>query len=107
MLLIIWMVLIFVLSVIPVSGPETDMPLDKVEHFIAYGLTAILFYRYLRPKTMRAKAGVESIASASVYGAVIEVVQYFLPYRSFSLGDIAANTIGALVFCMIYIMWKG
>ena len=107
MFLIIWMSLIFVLSVISVSGPKTDMPVDKVAHFIIYGMTAIFFYRYLRPKTMKAKAGVESVAIASVYGAAMEVVQYFLPYRSFSLGDMAANTIGALAFCLIYIIWKG
>lgn len=107
MFLIIWLIIIFVLSVIPVPGPKTAMPVDKVEHFIIYGLTAVFFYRYLRPKTIKAKAGFESVAIASAYGAAIEVVQYFLPYRSFSLGDIAANTLGALAFCMIYIMWKG
>jgi VanZ family protein len=106
MFLIVWMVLIFILSVIPVSGPETDMPVDKVEHFIIYGVTAVFFYRYLRPKTIKAKAGFESVLIAAAYGAAIEVVQYFLPYRSFSMADMAANTLGAVVFCMIYIMWK-
>ena len=107
MLLILWLVLVFTLSVIPVSGPKTDMPVDKVVHFIMYGLTAVFFFRYLRPKTGKAKAGFESVAIASAYGAAIEVVQYFLPYRSFSLGDMAANTLGAFAFCIIYIMWKG
>ena len=32
----------------------------------------------------------------------MEVVQYFLPYRSFSFGDMAANTAGALCGVLLY-----
>ena len=107
MFLIIWLILILFFSVIPVSQPKFEMPVDKFEHGIIYGLTAVFFYRYSRPKTTRIKAGVKAVFSASAYGAAIEFIQYFLPYRSFSLADMAVNTFGAFAFCMIYAKWRG
>lgn len=107
MFLSIWLILILILSVIPVSQPKIDMPADKFEHSLVYGLTAIFFYRYFRPKTTRTKAGAEAVFFASAYGAAIEVIQYFVPYRSFSLADMAANIFGAFAFCIIYAKWRG
>jgi VanZ family protein len=36
----------------------------------------------------------------------MEIIQAFLPYRDFSLGDILANTAGALEFIVIYLFFK-
>jgi len=33
---------------------------------------------------------------------LFEFVQMFLPYRSFSLTDIGANTLGAIIFATAY-----
>ncbi|ELZ94776.1 VanZ like family protein [Haloferax mucosum ATCC BAA-1512] len=38
-----------------------------------------------------------AIAGASVYGIGIEVVQAGLPYRAFSVADMGANVLGAVV----------
>jgi VanZ family protein len=98
----IWFFTVLVLSVIPVSGPEIDLPLDKIVHFVLYGLTSILLFRHFIRKTDSRSAFYKAIALASIYGAAMEVVQYFLPYRSFSLGDMAANAAGAFLACLTY-----
>ena len=86
----------------PVSGPKTDLPADKIVHFMLYGLTSIFLFRYLIRRTTVRGVFYKAVAIASIYGAAMEVVQYFLPYRSFSLGDMAANAAGAFFACLIY-----
>ncbi len=49
---------------------------------------------------------VASVIFASFYGFLMECVQYFLPYRSFSLSDEVANTSGAVVFGIIILLSK-
>ena len=100
--LVIWSFLVLAVSVMPVSGPKTDLPVDKIAHFTLYGLTSILLFRYFISKTSSGNAFLKAVAVASIYGAAMEVVQYFLPYRSFSLGDMAANAAGAFLACLIY-----
>lgn len=105
MVLTLWLVVLLVLSFLPVSGPETDLPADKAGHFIAYGITAVLFYRYFMARVGTARVLVFSAGSASLYGALIEVFQGLTPYRQFSFGDMAANTAGAVVFSLAYAAW--
>ncbi|MEW6109928.1 MAG: VanZ family protein [Nitrospirota bacterium] len=107
MLLIIWLILTLVLSLLPVSGPQTDMPLDKVVHFVFYGIGAILFYRYFAIRISNIRAVYLSVIIASAYGVFMEILQHFMPYRSFSFGDMAANASGALIFCIFYTKWRG
>jgi VanZ family protein len=100
--LVLWFFIVLVLSVIPASGPKTDLPADKIAHFVLYGFSAILLFRYLIRKTDSRSAFYKAVAFATIYGAAMEVVQYFLPYRSFSLGDMAANAAGAFLACLAY-----
>jgi len=105
-LLGLWFLLILFLSVMPVSGPKTDLPADKIAHFVMYGLTSIFVFRVIANNTKIKRAFYLSVAVAATYGAAMEVVQYFLPYRSFSFGDMAANTGGAFLACILYMQWK-
>jgi VanZ family protein len=98
----IWFFLVLVVSVLPASGPKTGFQLDKIAHFVLYGVTSVLLFRYLARKTNSRNAFYKAVALASIYGAAMEVMQYFLPYRSFSIGDMAANTAGAFLVCLIY-----
>ena len=104
--LILWFGFILIVSVMPVSGPKTDLPADKIVHFVFYGMTSILLYRHFIKKAPFNMAFYTSVALASIYGAALEVVQHFLPHRSFSLGDMAANTLGAFAGCLLYMKWK-
>jgi VanZ family protein len=106
-LLTVWFSLILIISVVPVSEVvDTGLPDDKIAHFVLYGLTAIVLFRYFAQKTTGKKAFYMSVAIAALYGAAMEVLQYFLPYRSFSAGDMAANTAGAFLACVLYVKGK-
>ncbi len=107
LLLTVWFSLIFIASVMPVAGIDTGLPEeDKIAHLIMYGLTAILLFRFFERKKTLNGACYMSVVIAALYGAAMEVVQYFLPYRSFSVGDMTANTIGAFLACVLYVKGK-
>lgn len=102
LLLLLWLLIVLILSIIPV--PETDVgpkDLDKVVHFVIYGITALLFWRFLHNMEGCGMIGLISVAFASLYGILIEIIQSLLPYRSFSVGDIVSNTLGAIAFVIL------
>ena len=105
---ILWFALVLIGSVIPVSGPNTDLPADadKVVHFVMYGISSVLLFRIFVKKTSIKRAFYLSVALAALYGATLEIVQYFLPYRSFSFGDMVANTVGAFSGSLLYMHGK-
>jgi VanZ family protein len=102
MVLALWLLFLLIVSLIPVPGPKTDLPADKLEHFMAYGITAVLVMRHVISKGRKARLIISSIFMASLYGALIEVLQGLTPHRQPSLGDVLANTAGAVVFSLAY-----
>lgn len=105
--LILWFLCILVVSVIPVSTPQTDFSQgDKLAHVLMYGLTSVFVYRTYSLRTAARGVFFLSVAVSSLYGAAMEGIQYFLPYRSFSAGDIIANTAGAFLGSVLYIKGK-
>lgn len=102
MTLALWLLFLLVVSLIPMPGPKTHLPADKLEHFIAHGITAVLVIRHLIARGRKGRLVVSSILIASFYGALLEVLQGLTPYRQPSLGDALANTAGAVVFSMVY-----
>ena len=69
---------------------------DKLTHYFAFLVWAVL-YRY------SLKAGYWNIFFGSIFlGAFIEIVQYFLPYRSGEYGDFVADLFGALCGMFLY-----
>lgn len=70
---------------------------DKLNHILAFGVLAWLAEtsypgRSLAPYRWAALLG---------YGLLIEVVQGFLPFRDFSLADLAADAAGILLYTLI------
>ena len=53
-------------------------------------------FRYLR----------RSSALIFLYSMVLEVVQFYLPYRTFNWWDIAANGVGILSFVVVWVVRK-
>lgn len=83
--------LLLVMSVIPIRA-EAPRHADKLVHFCEYLLLAWLLlrsFRAERPSRLRAWLW------ATAYGALIELIQAFLPWRSAELADALANAIGA------------
>jgi VanZ family protein len=85
-----------------VKGPQIGLPIDKIIHFVLYGIAAMLFFRVFRSKISLPKSAVLSISLASMYGLAMEILQYALPWRKFSLFDEVANIIGASLFGILY-----
>ncbi len=63
-------------------------------HIIGYWLLTLLV-AWLRPSRCRDRAWFAA-GIAFAYGAILELLQLFVPGRAFSLGDILANLCGVL-----------
>ena len=67
---------------------------DKVSHALAF-LSLSFLADYAFPNS---HFSLRKIIAVLSYGVLIECIQYFLPYREFSLLDMAGNTVGLLVY---------
>ena len=107
--LILYCLLIYIQSANP--SPE-ELPtfkfMDKLLHFVAYGVMGILFYRAyqtLRIRNQRQWLVVLSILSASLYGVSDEIHQYFVPARHAAFSDVIADILGAVCGVWLYHVW--
>ncbi len=67
---------------------------DKAEHgFAFYALALLADFSFPQKGFGRAK-----VLSLLSYGLAIEIIQYFLPYRSFSLLDLSADAVGLVIY---------
>lgn len=73
--------------------PSTSISVgnDKVGHFIAYGTLMITVGLVTLPKRKHFRNG---IVFAICYGMLMEIGQYFVPGRTFSMYDMVANVAG-------------
>ncbi|UCE40715.1 MAG: VanZ family protein [Candidatus Aminicenantes bacterium] len=77
---------------------------DFVIHFFAFAILVILlgigYIKANKPKFWWAKA-----AAASLFvGVLVEVIQLFLPYRSFSTGDLGVDIIGIIAALVPFVV---
>ncbi|KTG26707.1 VanZ family protein [Haloferax profundi] len=93
---------VLVASVIPTppggltpNGPLGLVGLDKWVHGVGYAVLGFGLAHASRAR--RATAIGHVVVVAGAYGAGIELVQALLPYRSFSIADMGANVLGAVV----------
>ncbi len=72
---------------------------DKIVHFIMYFSLAFVLGRdlYSVRQSLSASWWTVTVLLPSLFGVLMEAVQFFLPYRSASLFDMAANISGAAV----------
>lgn len=107
--LITYCALIYIQSAYP--SPEklpSFILMDKMLHFVAYGIMGILFYRAyqtLRIKNNRQILFLLSVVSASLYGISDEIHQYFVPARNADILDVIADTFGAVCVVYLYQWW--
>ncbi len=92
---------------LPDLGPWfSQINFDKIIHTGVFGLLAYLFMRPIGKSAMQQKIKAQyflKIAlSACIWGITTELVQkYFIPGRSFSLLDWAADSVGGLVALLL------
>jgi VanZ family protein len=96
-----YMALIFFLS----DQKSINMPdyanIDKLLHLLAYMPLAFLFYMALSKYAIRRFVFILAFFLASFYGATDEFHQSFVEGRISSFGDLAADSIGALLGCIV------
>jgi VanZ family protein len=101
-----WLVFCTVLFCMPGNAlPETrfiDVPFfDKWVHI---GLFAILNFLFLKAYVPNGRISLVAwLLALVIYGTLIEFVQrYLIPFRSFDLVDIVADTVGALLGLLLF-----
>ena len=86
---------ILVLSTIRVSAPANTINNDKLGHALAFFcLYGLLDFAWQK----KAILAWQKYLSLFAYGILIECIQYFLPWRDFSLADMLANGLGLLAY---------
>ena len=93
-----YMTLIFVLSSFSLKVPAMKTGMDKLVHFVEYGILSFFFFYAFSNTTglPRHKIEIVAVLCTVLYGISDEIHQYFVPNRCFDLMDILANTIGAM-----------
>ena len=100
-----WALLIFLLSSIPGKDLEFIPPIwgwDKLAHMTVYGILGVLVFRSLG---YRKRAFGLVIILCVAYGLLDEFHQVFVPGRTPSLADLAADTIGSTAGLLLF-RWR-
>jgi VanZ family protein len=96
--------LILLVGSIPQGPPGAQRLNDKLLHFIGFGCAAWLWcraFRYLAPETPARTAAVRGGLLSTALGALLELWQALLPYRSAELLDWVADALGALLVALL------
>lgn len=88
------LVAISYLATTSVSVPVVGRVNDKIEHAFAF-FTLALLVDFSWPES---GFGPAKILFLLGYGLAIEITQYFLPYRTFSLFDLGADAVGLFLY---------
>ncbi len=83
--------LFFVAATLPVGDVSGAHGFDKVLHFVGFFYLMVFFLRGYRENTWY-----KMLVLTILIGLLVEIVQAFLPYRSFSLYDFLADFLGAV-----------
>jgi VanZ family protein len=82
---------------VPANRLPAQLPNDKLLHFVSYAVLAL-------PVAAVASTWAQNAAGAVILlstGLAIEIVQHFVPGRSFCMRDMAANAAGVLIGTLI------
>ena len=82
---------------IPTGLAKTGLINDKVAHASTFFVLAFLYSH-----TLGYKYGLQVILLLTAFGLMIELIQYFLPWRSFSWLDWLADIVGIIGYDVIH-----
>jgi VanZ family protein len=92
-----YMGLIFYLSSKTLLLPKMLRNTDKIIHAFVYFILAVLLYFSFLKSGVRRYLFLVSLVFAVIYGIGDEVHQYYVPGRIASIGDVIADSFGALL----------
>ncbi len=90
-----------VIAILHLATTQRNYPViedvnDKVSHVLAFAALALLA-DFSFPRN---RFGFAKVASLLAFGLLIEVVQYFLPYRESSVFDWIADAVGVGIYVL-------
>lgn len=100
---IVWLLVVAVLSLIPVPK-GVDMVSDKTIHFFFYIITSMIVYLSISNGSFIRSLSI-TVISVLFYGIFLEILQSLVPYRTFSIDDIIANTLGIMTYTVCYVVY--
>jgi VanZ family protein len=107
LILAIWIAGITILSIIPYSKNEVPFyQLTKsgmVLHFAGYFVASALFYWVFRKDTLSSILFL--FLSIFLFSVFLEIIQLYLPDRTFNPMDIVANGLGIFIFVVIRLIY--
>lgn len=108
---LIYTIVITIVFVLPGKDlPKHELPIDKLAHVILQLCLAViwLMYVYVRNEFgVTVKSVVLILIVCLIYGIVIEIIQQrFVVYRQADIWDIAANTLGLILGCIVFYKTK-
>jgi len=103
---LVWVVVIFWSASQPGSGqPQAFTGLDKVQHFVAYGVLAFLLakasYRHFSWNSM-----IVIVMAVILFGVCDELYQATIPNRDSSINDVIADGVGAVTGFLVAWIWQ-
>lgn len=82
-------------AVTPLEGGASVPYIDKLLHFVAFLILTFFMDLSIKKPLLLSKA---ALILLILYAFLIELVQYFLPYRSAEVFDFISDLLGILVY---------
>jgi VanZ family protein len=105
---ILYMLLIWALSSFPIQLDFSRGPLrDKGVHFVEYGTLSVLLTHALRTTVPQRNALLTwafAVLITTVWGAIDEIHQAYVPGRFSDVGDLIADGCGAATGALMYLL---
>jgi len=99
-LFIVAVIVTLILTLSVISGVvHPGMFSDKLAHAITFFILSFLLSHWLGKNY-----NIWPITALVMFGLLIEVIQYYLPWRSFSYYDWAADIIGIIFYQILHLM---
>jgi len=96
--LVVSLLLITFLATMELELPEMTSIDDKLGHVLAFLYLAFLV-DYSFPTS---RFNLLKILPLLLYGIVIELIQYYIPHRMFSLLDFLADGVGVVIYALLF-----
>lgn len=100
------------LTVTYVSGGQPEVPLlppiislDKLAHFLVFGLLATAILRNIPRRGNGFVAALLAAVATSIFGMIDEIYQNTTPGRQLDIWDWLADTMGAFTAALLYAGW--
>ena len=103
--ILVYILIIFIQSSYPTLDTPAGSHVDKLLHLTAYAILGFLFARAYGASRLKGNTVwvvILGIVSASLYGILDEVHQYFVPMRRADMLDVGANILGSVIGGGIY-----